>query len=142
MRRRLMRITTRKPLRIERPPRKVFLVRGGTRSAPAQHNPVLTEKIRSEDGVPSMLPRQGGDQPLPCLRKAVRWLLAPPKNRVDGAERQRRTSPFLDPLPWTGATSLCRPRPPRPEDNSCPAPWPYCGNPFPKLIRGRWTSAL
>jgi hypothetical protein len=51
-----MRRTTTKPLRTGRPPRKVFLVRGGTRSVPAQHNLVLSEKIRSKDGVPSMLP--------------------------------------------------------------------------------------
>jgi hypothetical protein len=72
-----MRRTTTKPLRTKRPPRKVFLVRGGTRSAPAQHKLVLSERIRSEDGVPSTLPRQGGDQPLPCLHKAARWLLRP-----------------------------------------------------------------
>jgi hypothetical protein len=73
-----MRRTTTKPLRTKRPPREVFLVRGGIRSAPAQHTPVLSEKIRSEDGVPSTLSRQGGDQLLPCLHKAARWLLPPP----------------------------------------------------------------
>jgi hypothetical protein len=73
-----MRRTTTKLRRTRRPPREVFLVRGGTRSAPAQHNPVWSEKIRSEDGVPSTLPRQGGDQPLPCLHKAARWLLPTP----------------------------------------------------------------
>jgi hypothetical protein len=76
--RRLMRRTTTKPLRTRRPPREVFLVRGGSRSAPAQHNPLLSERIRPEDGVPSTLPRQGGDQPLSCLHKAARWLLPPP----------------------------------------------------------------
>jgi hypothetical protein len=67
-----------KPLSTRRPPREVLLVRGGTRSAPAQHNPVLSKRIRSEDGVPSTLPRQGGNQSLPCLHKAARWLLPPP----------------------------------------------------------------
>jgi hypothetical protein len=38
-------------------------------------------------------PRQGGDQLSPCLHKAEQWLLAtPPKNSVDGAGRQRKTS--------------------------------------------------
>jgi hypothetical protein len=55
MRRRLMRRMTTKLLRTKRPPREVFLVRGGIRSAPAQHIPVLSEKIRSEDGISSML---------------------------------------------------------------------------------------
>jgi hypothetical protein len=73
-----MKRTTMKLLRTRRPPCEVFLVRGGTRSTPAQHNPMLSEGIRSEDGIPSTLPRQGGDKPLPCLRKATRWLLQPP----------------------------------------------------------------
>jgi hypothetical protein len=104
-----MRRTTTKLLRTRRPPREVFLVRGRIRSAPAQHILVLSEKTRLEDGVPSTLPRQGGDQLLPCLRKAARWLLTtPPKNRVDGAGHQGRTSAFLHPLPWTGATALRR----------------------------------
>jgi hypothetical protein len=73
-----MRRTMTKLLRTRRPPHEVFLVRGRTRSAPAQHVLVLIEKIRSEDGVPSTLPRQGGDQPLSCLHKATRWLLTTP----------------------------------------------------------------
>jgi hypothetical protein len=36
------------------------------------------KKIRTEDYVPSMLPRQEGDQLLPCLHKATQWLLATP----------------------------------------------------------------
>jgi hypothetical protein len=37
--------------------------------------------------------RQGGDQLLLCLPKAAQWLLAtPPKNSVDGAGRQKKTS--------------------------------------------------
>jgi hypothetical protein len=51
--------TTTKLLRTKSPPHEVFLMRGRTRSAPAQHIPVLREKIRSEDGIPSKLPRQG-----------------------------------------------------------------------------------
>jgi hypothetical protein len=66
----------------------------------------------------------------------------PPKNRVDGAGRQRRTSAFLHPLPWTIATTLRRPTPPKIEEDSCPSPWRYCGNPFPKLMRGSMTWAL
>jgi hypothetical protein len=73
-----MRRMTTKPLSTRRPHREVFLVRGGTESAPAQDNPVLSEMIRSEDGVPSTLSRQEGDQPLPCLHKVARWLLPPP----------------------------------------------------------------
>jgi hypothetical protein len=95
MRRRLMRRTTTKLLRTRRPPREVFLVRGRTRSAPAQHVPVLSEKIRSDDGVPSMIPRQGGDQPLPCLHKAARWLLTTPLKigwTVQGAREGRQPS--------------------------------------------------
>jgi hypothetical protein len=55
MRRRLMRRTMTKPLRTRRPPREVFLVRGGIKSALAQHTPMLGEKIRLGDGIPSML---------------------------------------------------------------------------------------
>jgi hypothetical protein len=55
MRRRLMRRTTTKLLRTRRPPREVFLMRGGIRSVSAQHIPVLSEKIRLEDGISSML---------------------------------------------------------------------------------------
>jgi hypothetical protein len=73
-----MRRTTTKLLRTRRPPREVFLMSGRTRSTPAQLVPVLSEKIRSEDGVSSTLHRQGGDQPLPCLHKAARWLLTTP----------------------------------------------------------------
>jgi hypothetical protein len=73
-----MRRTTTKLLRTRRPPREVFLLRGGIRYVLAQHILVLSEKIRSEDGVLSMLSRQGGDQLLPCLHKAARWLLPPP----------------------------------------------------------------
>jgi hypothetical protein len=102
-----MRRTTAKLLRTRRPPREVFLVRGRTTSTSAQHVPVLGEKIRTEDGIPSTLPRQRGDQLLPCLHKVARWLLTtPPKNRVDGAGRQGRMSAFLHPLRWTGATAL------------------------------------
>jgi hypothetical protein len=137
-----MRRTTTKSLRTRRPPREVFLVRGGTRSAPAQHNSVLSEKIRLEDGVPSTLPRQGATSLYRACVKLRGGCCHPPKNRVDGAGRQRRTSAFLHPLPWTGAAALRRPRPPKTEDNSCPTPWPYCGNPFPKIMRGRRTSAL
>jgi hypothetical protein len=59
----------------------------------AQYVLVLSKKIRTEDNVPPTLPRQGRDQLLPYLHKAAWWLLiTPPKNRVDGAGRQRRTS--------------------------------------------------
>jgi hypothetical protein len=39
---------------------------------------VLSKKIRAEDCVPSMLPRQGGDQLSLCLHKTAQWLLATP----------------------------------------------------------------
>jgi hypothetical protein len=70
MRRRLMRRMTTKLLRTRRPPHE-DLMRGGIRSAPAQHILVLSEKIRSKDSIPSMLSRQAGDQLLPCLHKAA-----------------------------------------------------------------------
>jgi hypothetical protein len=88
-----MRRTMNKLLRTRRPPRELFLARGRIKSTSAQYVPVLSKKIRMEDNVLPTLPRQGGDQLLPCLHKAARWLLTtPPKNRVDGAGRQRRTS--------------------------------------------------
>jgi hypothetical protein len=90
-----MRRTIKKLLRTRRPPHEVFLVRGRTRSAPAQHVPVLIEKIRSEDGVPSMLPQQGGDQPQSCLHKVARWLLTIPLKigwTVQGARGGRQPS--------------------------------------------------
>jgi hypothetical protein len=62
---------------------------------PAQHVPVLSEKIRMEDGVPPMLPRQGGDQLLSCLHKAARWLLTTPLKigwTVQGARGRRQPS--------------------------------------------------
>jgi hypothetical protein len=90
-----MRRTTTKLLRTRRPPRKVFLVRGRTISMSAQHVPVLGEKIRTEYGIPSTLPRQGGDQLLPCLHKAARWLLTTPVKigwTVQGAREGRQPS--------------------------------------------------
>jgi hypothetical protein len=95
MRRRIMRRTMTKLLRTRRPPREVFLVRGRIRSVPAQHIPVLSKNIRSEDGIPSMLSQQGGDQLLPCLHKATRWLLPPPLKigwTVQGAKGGHRPS--------------------------------------------------
>jgi hypothetical protein len=56
MRRHLMRRTMTKLLRTRRPPREVFLMRGRIRSVLAQHVLVLSERIRTEDGIPSMLP--------------------------------------------------------------------------------------
>jgi hypothetical protein len=58
-----------------------------------------------------MLPQQGGDQLCRAYIKPHGGCCFPPKNSVDGAGRQGRTSAFLQPLPWTGATALCRPRP-------------------------------
>jgi hypothetical protein len=79
--------TTTKPLRTRRPPREVFLVRGGTRSAPAQHKPVLSERIRSEDGVPSTYPDRGATSLCRACIKVRDGCCHPPKNRVDGAGR-------------------------------------------------------
>jgi hypothetical protein len=90
-----MRRTTTKLLRTRRPPREVFLVRRRIRSVPAQHVSMLSEKIRSEDGIPSTLPQQGGDQLLPCLHKAARWLLTTPLKigwTVQGARGRRHPS--------------------------------------------------
>jgi hypothetical protein len=70
--------TTAKTTRTRRPPHELFLVRGWTTSTSAQYVPVPSKKMRTEDHVPSMLPRQGGDQLSPCLYKAAQWLLATP----------------------------------------------------------------
>jgi hypothetical protein len=62
-------------------------------SMSAWHASVLSKKIRAKDWYHPCYPRQEGDQLSPCLHKATQWLLATrPKNRVDGAERQRKTS--------------------------------------------------
>jgi hypothetical protein len=62
---------------------------------------MLSKKIKAEDCVPSTLPRQGGDQLLPCLHKAAQWLLATPLK-----------------IGWTvqGARGGCQPPPPTPVD--------------------------
>jgi hypothetical protein len=73
-----MRRTIAKTTRTRRPPHELFLVRGWTTSTLAQYVSVLNKKMRTEDYVPSMLPRQGGDQLLPCLHKVAQWLLATP----------------------------------------------------------------
>jgi hypothetical protein len=74
-----MRRTIAKTTRTRRPPHELFLVRGWTTSTSAQYVPVLSKKMmRTEDRVPSMLPRQGGDQLSSCLHKAAQWLLATP----------------------------------------------------------------
>jgi hypothetical protein len=44
----------------------------------ARYISVLSKKIRAEDCIPSMLPRQEGDQLSPFLHKAAQWLLATP----------------------------------------------------------------
>jgi hypothetical protein len=97
----------------------------------AQYVPMLSKKIRMEDSVPPMLPRQGGDQLLLCLHKAARWLLITPKNRVDGVGRQRRTS--------ASSTHSCGPVPLLYEDyvhrrlktTAIPSPWPFVATPSP-----------
>jgi hypothetical protein len=74
----------------------LFLVRGRTTSTSAQYVSVLSKKIRAEDCVPSMLPRQGGDQLSPCLHKAAQWLLATPLKiawTVQGARGGRQLPP-------------------------------------------------
>jgi hypothetical protein len=45
-------------------------------SMSARYVSMLSKKIRAEDCIPSMLPRQGGDQLSLCLHKAAQWLLA------------------------------------------------------------------
>jgi hypothetical protein len=44
----------------------------------ARYASVLSKKIRAEDCVLPMLPRQGRDQLSPCLHKVAQWLLATP----------------------------------------------------------------
>jgi hypothetical protein len=53
-------------------------MRGWTTSTSAQYIFVLSKKIRTEDYVPSTLPRQEGDHLLLCQHKAAQWLLATP----------------------------------------------------------------
>jgi hypothetical protein len=58
--------------------------------------PVLSKKIRTEDSIPSTLPRQGGDQLLLCLHKAARYLLTNPLKigwTVQGARGGRQPPP-------------------------------------------------
>jgi hypothetical protein len=102
-------------------------------STSAQYISVLSNKIRAEDCVPSTLPRQGGDQLSPCLHKAAQWLLAtPPKNRVDGAGCQRRTS--------ASSTHSYGPTPLLYEDyvygrlktTAVLPPWPFVATPSPR----------
>jgi hypothetical protein len=71
----------------------------------ARYVSVLSKKIRTEDCVPSTLPRQGGDQLSPCLHKAAQWLLATPLK-----------------IGWTvqGARGGCQLPPPTPVD------WRHC----------------
>jgi hypothetical protein len=49
---------------------------------------------------------------------------------------------FLHPLWWTGVTTLRRLCPQKNQDYNCPPSLAVCGNPFPKMIRGRRTLAL
>jgi hypothetical protein len=67
----------------------------------ARYLSVLSKKIRTKDSIPSTLPRQGGDQLLPCLHKAAQWLLTTPLK-----------------IGWTvqGARGGCQPPPPTPVD--------------------------
>jgi hypothetical protein len=62
----------------------------------AQYVSVLSKKIRTEDCVPSTLPRQEGDQLSPCLHKTAQWLLATPLKigwTVQGARGGRHPPP-------------------------------------------------
>jgi hypothetical protein len=77
--------------------------------------------------------RQGGDQLSPCLHKAAQWLLAaPPKNSVDGAGSQGRTS--------ASSTHSCGPAPLLYEDyvhgriksTAVLPPWPCMATPSPR----------
>jgi hypothetical protein len=91
-----MRRTTAKTTRTRRPPHELFLVREWTTSTSAQYVPVLSKKMRTEDHVPSTLPRQGGDQLSSCLHKAAQWLLATPIKigwTVQGARGGRQLPP-------------------------------------------------
>jgi hypothetical protein len=62
----------------------------------ARYVSVLSKKIRTKDGIPSMLPRQGGDQLSLCLHKLAQWLLATPLKigwTVQGAREGRQLPP-------------------------------------------------
>jgi hypothetical protein len=95
------------------------------------------EGIRSEESVLPRLPRQGGDQLCRACIKLHGGCCFPPKNRVDGAGRQRRTSAFLHPLPCTGATTLRRPRPPKPEDIQLSRSLAVLWQPLPQVDEGK-----
>jgi hypothetical protein len=68
----------------------------------ARYVSVLSKKIRTEDCVPSMQPRLGGDQLSLCLNKAAQWLLATPLKigwTVQGARGGRQLPPPT-PVDW------------------------------------------
>jgi hypothetical protein len=96
----------------------------------------IGERIRLEEGMLPTLPRQGGDQ---LCRACVKLHggCCPPKNRVDGARRQRRMSAFLHPLPWTGATALHRPRPPKTEHIQLSHSLAVLCQPLPQVDEGK-----
>jgi hypothetical protein len=77
--------------------------------------------------------QQGGDQLSPCLHKAAQWLLAtPPKNSVDGAGCQRKTSAssthFGGPAPLLCEDYVHG----RIESTAVLPPWPCVATPSPR----------
>jgi hypothetical protein len=84
-----------------------------------------------------MLSREGGDQLCHPYIKLHGNCCFPPKNRVDGTGRQRRTSAFLHPLPWTGATALRRPRPPKTKDIQLSRSLAVLWQPLPQVDEGK-----
>jgi hypothetical protein len=105
-----MRRTTAKLLRTRRPPHELFLVREGTTSRSARHVSMLGKKIRAEDCVPSTLLPAGRRPAFAVPAKSGTVVVGhPPKNWVDDAGRQRRTS--------ASSTHSCRPVPLLYEDN-------------------------
>jgi hypothetical protein len=87
--------------------------------------------------VPPMLPQQWGDQLCRACIKLHSGCCFPPKNRVDGVGHQRRTSAFLNPLLWTGATALHRRRPPKPAERQLSHSLAVLWQPLPQVDEGK-----
>jgi hypothetical protein len=98
-----MRRTMAKTAKDQKTPSQAIPCEGMDHITSAQYVFVLSKKIRMEDIVPSTLPRQGGDQLLPCLHKAARCLLTTPPLKigrtVQGA-RGGRQPPPPTPVDW------------------------------------------
>jgi hypothetical protein len=87
--------------------------------------------------VPPTLPPKGGDRLYRAYIKLHGSCCFLPKNRVDGAVRQRRMSAFLHPLPWIGATAIHRPRPSKTKDIQLSRSLAVLWQPLPQVDEGK-----